>query len=526
MDALFLGMWVAETRAKLVDRRILEVLSRGPFRFLLRTGGPSLAVSLERSYPGVWLDDRTSRARAGFPGAFGDVLAGDTITGIAERPGERILELTTSRGTLILELRAARPAVLWTDLERTLLLAHTNASKPDPRLEPGARYSPLEIPSGTRWPGVDRRLAPFLARWPAATWEEILAHAREEMAASGGAWVLRDARGVFVSPVPIDGAEVIGNPTSIDEAGRLAQRHGYRMALLEEEARAFDKRVSLLLARLDRTIAACRNDLATAREWPAYERKGSAILAALHLVRRGQTSVTAPDVFDESARPIVIPIDPKLSPSANGALYLKKAERGRRAVDTVTERLAALESERAWVGDRRECAKSEWSSEELAHLSLLCARHHVGGANSAAAEPRTAARGTGGFHPRRYRSREGWIILVGRNNAENDWLTHRLSKPNDLWFHAQGVPGSHVVLRRDGRKDNPSRHALEEAASLAAAFSKARHSGKVPVMYTAIKYVWKPRKSAPGIAACIREKTLLVAPADPSKLTLADEGVS
>ena len=123
--------------------------------------------------------------------------------------------------------------------------------------------------------------------------------------------------------------------------------------------------------------------------------------------------------------------------------------------------------------------------------------------------------GAAGIHPRRFEIADGWIVLVGRSNQENDTLTHKLARPQDLWFHARGVAGSHVVLQRAGRKDNPSRNALEAAAAIAAYYSKARTSSLAPVIYTEKRYVRKPRKAPPGLAVCLREKVLMVPPGLP-----------
>jgi predicted ribosome quality control (RQC) complex YloA/Tae2 family protein len=108
-------------------------------------------------------------------------------------------------------------------------------------------------------------------------------------------------------------------------------------------------------------------------------------------------------------------------------------------------------------------------------------------------------------------------VVVGRSNEENDFVTHRLAKQEDYWFHASGVPGSHVVLKRAGRKDNPSSKAIEEAAAIAAFYSKSRNSRKAPVIYTLKKYVHKPRKAKPGLATCSNEKTVMVAPMNPEE---------
>jgi predicted ribosome quality control (RQC) complex YloA/Tae2 family protein len=101
---------------------------------------------------------------------------------------------------------------------------------------------------------------------------------------------------------------------------------------------------------------------------------------------------------------------------------------------------------------------------------------------------------------------------VGRSNQENDYVTHRLAKPDDYWFHVHGCPGSHVILRREGRKDNPSARTIEEVAAIAAFFSKARTSRKAPVIYTLKKYVRKARGGSPGLAIVTRERTIMVVP--------------
>ena len=118
-------------------------------------------------------------------------------------------------------------------------------------------------------------------------------------------------------------------------------------------------------------------------------------------------------------------------------------------------------------------------------------------------------------HPRRYRTSTGWSVWAGRNNRENDLLTHKLAAQNDVWFHAHGYAGSHVVLRRDGRKEEPSGRTLEEAAAVAAYWSKGRTANKVAVVYTLAKFVSKPRCGAPGLAVMKREKTIMVRPALP-----------
>jgi predicted ribosome quality control (RQC) complex YloA/Tae2 family protein len=113
---------------------------------------------------------------------------------------------------------------------------------------------------------------------------------------------------------------------------------------------------------------------------------------------------------------------------------------------------------------------------------------------------------------RTYHVSGGWEVLVGKSNRDNDILSHRIAKPDDLWFHARQVPGSHVVLRRSGKRTEPDRQAIMEAAAIAAFHSKAGKSSKVSVCYTEKRHVRRARGGKPGEAVITREKVVLVEP--------------
>ncbi|HNL27765.1 MAG TPA: NFACT RNA binding domain-containing protein, partial [bacterium] len=107
-----------------------------------------------------------------------------------------------------------------------------------------------------------------------------------------------------------------------------------------------------------------------------------------------------------------------------------------------------------------------------------------------------------------------------QNDIKNDALTFRFAKKDDLWFHARGVAGSHVVLKRDGRSDNPGQRAIEAAAQIAAFFSKAKTSSLVPVAYTERKYLRKPKGAKPGMVVLEREEVLMVPPVEPREMAV------
>jgi predicted ribosome quality control (RQC) complex YloA/Tae2 family protein len=112
---------------------------------------------------------------------------------------------------------------------------------------------------------------------------------------------------------------------------------------------------------------------------------------------------------------------------------------------------------------------------------------------------------------RRYLSSDGFEILVGRAARDNDQLTFKVAKPNDLWLHAADYGGSHVVVRNSTRKEIPHRTIIE-AAQLAAQFSQARKDPKVDVHYTQRKFLSKPKGSAPGLVRLSRFKNITVEP--------------
>ena len=118
--------------------------------------------------------------------------------------------------------------------------------------------------------------------------------------------------------------------------------------------------------------------------------------------------------------------------------------------------------------------------------------------------------------PRRFVSVSGLEIIVGRNNNENDELV-RWAHKEDIWLHAQGVGGSHVILRTHGKKQSPDHTSIEQASAIAAYYSKAKTSSIVPVVHTPVKYVVKRKGQGPGQVTYTREKVVFVEPKLPEK---------
>ena len=264
------------------------------------------------------------------------------------------------------------------------------------------------------------------------------------------------------------------------------------------------KRLKTELRRKARTIAALERDLEEAASADVVQRMGHSLMAQLDLAEPGQTEVVVRDIFDLSEQELSIDLDPAQSPADNAAGYLKKAARYAKRLEILPRRLKRMQQEERALKLQLDEIGRDPDSEEAIALAKRYGDEDV--AQRRVKQQRDA-------HPRRYRTRLGWSVWAGRNNRENDILTHKIAAQNDVWFHAHGYAGSHVVLRLEGRKESPDRWTLEEAAGVAAYWSKGRTAKKVSVVFTQVKYVTRPKGGAPGLAHLRREKTLIVEPA-------------
>lgn len=261
--------------------------------------------------------------------------------------------------------------------------------------------------------------------------------------------------------------------------------------------------------RLERRKEKIEEDLRQAEKFEQYKRFGDLLMMNKDLIKKGQDSVKLMDIFQPEQSSVEIPLNVKLSPTQNAQAYFKKYKKAKDALVTMRRRRAETNKEILPIEkilkkleQRIKELRLEEIKSELISLGFLKAEKLVGKRKKIKKE----------FSPKGFVTKNGGEILVGRNDKENDYLTFRFAQPDDLWFHAQDVPGSHVVLRRKEKKREPSSSDIREAAQVAAYFSKARRSKKVSVIYTLTKHVKKPKKGKPGLALVEKEKTILVEP--------------
>ena len=297
--------------------------------------------------------------------------------------------------------------------------------------------------------------------------------------------------------------------TSVSEAiERLVESEEDRQHV-NADRRAIVAELNRRLTSLKNKIGRIQADLDDTENAELYRKYGHILMAGLHRIRLGDASVTLPDVYDPAGSPATIPLRTNKLPHENAAAYLKRSRKAEKARPILTRRLKTTRAELATVEGFLELLDKITSQEELTVLRDKLTE--TGWLKSRRRKQVSGRNVPSESYPRRYRTSDGWTVLVGRNNVENDSLT-KASAKDDLFFHAQGCPGSHVILKREGKHQGPSNIALMEAASLAAYWSKARHSKTVPVNYTEVRYVQKPRGGAPGLVTIRNEITLFAAP--------------
>lgn len=274
-----------------------------------------------------------------------------------------------------------------------------------------------------------------------------------------------------------------------------------------DEARARARQIDALktavrkkLKRVSKRVEALESDLAKAERFRTYDRYGELLKSRLGDIPRGAASITVPDYFDPALTEIVLPLDPAKSPKGNMEDYFRKYRKFLGAEKEVRPRLQAARAEVTALRDRL-AALDRGDAPGALPIEDRPRRNRQAPASRKAQEPARPFR--------RFATEAGDAILVGRNSRENEELTFGLARSHDLWLHASGVPGSHVVLRLEKGAD-VRKESLLDAATLALQYSDLRKSGQGEVLYTYRNHVRKPRAAKPGLVTVTQDKRLYV----------------
>jgi predicted ribosome quality control (RQC) complex YloA/Tae2 family protein len=438
------GGWIQKIHQPVPDAVTLEIRAPGRTLSLLMSADPETARLHLASRP---LPNPPA------PPAFCQFLRahvqGARVDAITQVPGDRIvrMDLTAREGpcTLVAELTGRQVDLLLLDShEKVLATIHNDRNRI------GQRYRP-----------------------PA-----LRPHASGEQA----------------EPAPD-----AGDDRPFPVSARLEERYRQR-----ETDRAMTRLRQTRLAELKkgikkavRRIDALREDLDKANRYRDHARYGELLKANLGAIRKGHDRVTVVDYFDPAQSELVIPLDPSKTPQGNLDDYFKKHRKYLAAGQEIAPRIEEIERELAVLRKEQQAIQDgTWTPPASPSSSPVPRgeRKKVRGA------PRS-----GPF--RRFLSTDGLPIYVGRNAKENEELTLKFAHGDDLWLHAQGVPGSHVVVRLE-RGAAPPPETLKDAAMLALLYSDLKTSGKGDVIYTSRKHVRKARGRPPGTVTVTQEKSI------------------
>ena len=285
-----------------------------------------------------------------------------------------------------------------------------------------------------------------------------------------------------------------------------------------EAERAFDIRAGSLGARLRKEIskrkkleANLRQDLLNHGDPDSHKRRGDLLLANLSNAKRAGNKVSLTDYYAEGAPTIELEIDEKASLQEVAAESFSRYTKAKRAVEEIGARLLELDRELLVFEEKRVKLDQAIASRDPAALAQFDDQKPTAGGPVDGRKKRKASPTLTGL--RRYLSSDGYEVLVGRTARDNDQLTFKVARPNDLWLHSSDYPGSHVIVRNSSRVEIPQRTIIE-AAQLAAKFSQASKDSKVAIHYTRRKFISKPKGAAPGLVRLSTFKTITVEPSE------------
>lgn len=315
-------------------------------------------------------------------------------------------------------------------------------------------------------------------------------------------YVEQDGKSYF-SPTNL--THLHGAVTTYNTLGELLDRVFFARAerdRVKQQAGDLERWLQNELNKLKLKQKKLQKDFERAQNLEQFQLYGELLMANLYNFAKGAEYVDVENYYSETAEKVRIPISPRKTPIENAQSYYTKYNKAKTALVMIEEQqqktlddITYLEMLSQQV-QQAAPADIEEIREELAEQGLLRLRHAKRKKKPTKPEPE------------KFMSSTGTTISVGKNNKQNDYLTFKIGKRNEIWLHTKDIPGSHVVIH----SENPDETTLKEAAMLSAYFSKARESASVPVDYTEIRHVKKPNGSKPGFVIYFEQKTLFVTP--------------
>ena len=278
-----------------------------------------------------------------------------------------------------------------------------------------------------------------------------------------------------------------------------------RKDTMRQKSQAVRKTVTNLCQRLKRKLAIQEKELTATYDRERLRQFGDIVTANIHRITKGQTLLQAEDFYDENMKLVDIPLSPILSPQQNAAKFYKDYARMKTAEKELTRQMAIARDELEYLGSVLDELNRAGTEQELEEIKQEL---QAGGYVKADSSKRRIKQSK--LPPMRFESTDGYPIYVGRNNRQNDELTFKLARKDDLWLHASKVHGSHVIISCGGT--TPPDDTVTQAAQLAAYYSETTAGQNIPVDATVVKQVKKVPSGKPGMVIYHTYRTVIVNP--------------
>lgn len=278
---------------------------------------------------------------------------------------------------------------------------------------------------------------------------------------------------------------------------------------VSQSSQAIRKLVQTKLDRAINKLSKQSNELIDSRDREKYKIYADLISANIHNIKPGMKSVSLANFYDENMEELKVPLDDKLSSPENAQRYYRRYSKLKSRENILKKQIKETRDEIDYLENVLISIDHSNKVNEIQEIKdELITENYI--RDTSKDRQRRKRRKKATIKPYHYISQDGFDIFVGKNNVQNEYVTLKLARKDDLWLHVQGMPGSHVIIKKDN-KEIPST-TLEEAAILAAFYSKAKNSSNVSIDYTEKKHVRKPSGSKTGMVIYDNFKTINISP--------------
>ncbi|MGE7767653.1 Rqc2 family fibronectin-binding protein [Peribacillus sp. NPDC096540] len=298
-----------------------------------------------------------------------------------------------------------------------------------------------------------------------------------------------------------------GNSRTFSSLSAMLDRYYFGKAerdRVKQKSQDVDRFIANEIEKNSKKIGKLERTLKETERGEQYQLFGELLTANLYQMKKGMKEIEVVNYYDDEQSIIIIPLDPLKNPSDNAQKYFSRYQKSKNAVGVVQEQIEKAKLELAYFEALHQQLQSaspkdiEEIREELQEEGYIRQKKKKGMKKPSNAKPQLET----------YYSTDGDLIFVGKNNKQNDYLTNKFARRDEIWLHTKDIPGSHVVIRNE----SPSEETIKEAAVLAAFFSKAKQSSSVPVDFTQVRHVKKPNGSKPGFVIYEQQQTVYTTP--------------